>query len=368
MCRLYTMHKLFAFLLLAFANAYPLCNDIYQQHEYLEKERHMFSISTDKSPFDGEYLFDTTRFHPTSCMTENGLVQRLVEGSCKHISDNTALVLQPATHRLPLFDSLVWKMTDALWYLSGWTKIIEDGEHYWFYPNETTDKTVFYLHGVNVVNGFENIVLLRKLARQASVYVSIYSPVLFFDADYNYYHTYSEHIDNVASFIRRYKTYDTDIIGNSYGTIRTTTLCKRYPDLCHELNHIVLTDPLNLNLPFSKMFDACLYGVFFVHPEKTPIYRRSVTINTLRLERYYRHLYNYMDWWEWSIDTELLHEFADTMVLVIGDHDKLISVERNSPAMQLCRVIYTNTRHGMVIFTDFMEQIYDTCPNQGTYG
>ena len=56
MCRLYTMHKLFAFLLLAFANAYPLCNDIYKQHEYLEKERNMFSISTDKSPFDGEYL------------------------------------------------------------------------------------------------------------------------------------------------------------------------------------------------------------------------------------------------------------------------------------------------------------------------
>lgn len=351
------MRKLLLFLFMVFVNGYPRCNDLYEQHEYYENERQIFNVTHDRSPFDIDYSHNTTRFHHTTCVM-NGIIQRISDGSCPFIVKPSFLELQHPLYRISLFDSLVWKMTDALWYLFGWTRLIENGEHYWYYPNETTNRTVFYLHGVNAVNGFENIILLRKLTQHASVYFSIYSPVLYFDADYEYNHTYSQHIDNIAIFIENHKDMSTDIIGNSYGSIRITTICKRYPELCDKMDHIVLTDPLNINLPFSEMFDACLYGIFLVHPNRTHIYHHSMTINTLRLERHYMHIYNYMDLSEWTIDSTMLKRFAHNMVLVIGEQDNLIDINRNSLAMEICRVIYTNTQHGFVIFTDFMDQVY----------
>jgi pimeloyl-ACP methyl ester carboxylesterase len=357
------IRSLFFVFIIAFVNAYPLCNDINEQHKYFENERQLFNIHESQSPFDADFLFDTTRFQVASCMDNNGEIYYPAETSCAYISNNTHLELQKPTYRFPLFDSFIWKLTDTMWYLSGWTKIIENGEHYWYYPNKTSNKTIFFLHGINAVNGFENILLLRKLTREATVYFSVYSPVLYFDTNYEYNNTYSQHIVNIASFIKQHKTDDTDIIGNSYGSIRLTTLCKRFPELCDKMSHIILTDPLNVNLPFSKMFDACLYGVFFIHSEKTPIYRKSITINTLRLQRQYTHMYENMDWYEWSIDTDMMKRFSHNMVLVIGNYDKFIVIDRESPAMKLCRVIYTDTQHGMVIFSDFMEQIYNTCPN-----
>ena len=351
----YIMRTCIFGLLITLVGAYPRCNDVYEQHEYFENERRLFDVAHDRSPFDTDYMFTMTQFQPTTCV-ENDTINRISEGSTPFIMENTQLEQQEPLYRFPLFDSLIWKTTDWLWRLSGWTKIIENGEHYWYYPNDSTDRTVFYLHGVNAVNGFENIVLLRKLARHASVYFSVYSPVLYFDADYGYSHTYSDHIDNVAMFISDHKSTMNDIIGNSYGTIRITTMCKRYPDLCDAMDHIVLTDPLNINLPFSKLLDACLYGIFFNHPDKTPIYHESMTINTLRLERHYMHIYSNMDWYEWSLDSVLMKRFAHNMVLVIGDQDDLIDINRESLALKTSRVIYTH--HGMVIFTDFMDQVY----------
>ena len=353
------MRKLLLYLLLAVVSAYPKCNDLYEQHEYYENERQIFNVTHDRSPFDLEYFHDTTRFHHTTCIVDEK-IQRITDGSCQFIMKYSYLDEQTKLRRISTFDSLAWKFTDSLWYLSGWTRLIENGEHYWYYPNETSNRTVFYLHGINVLNGFENIILLRKLTRHASVYASVYSPILYFDADYEYNHTYSQHIDNVATFIREHKTIHNDIIGNSYGSIRITTICKRYLDICDKMDNIVLTDPLTINLPFSRMFDACLYGIFFTHPNKTHIYHQSMTINTLRLERHYMHVYNYMDWSEWTIDSIMLKRFAHNMVLVIGEQDGLIDINRDSPAMNLCRVIYTDTQHGFVIFTDFMDQVYET--------
>lgn len=351
------MRKLLFFLLVAFVSGYPRCNDLYEQHEYYENERQFFNVTHGRSPFDLEYLHDTTRFHHTTCVAD-GIIQPITDGSCQFIMKYSSMDEQTKLYRLSMFDSLAWKLTDSLWYLSGWTRLIENGEHYWHYPNETSNRTVFYLHGVNVLNGFENIILLRKLARHASIYVSIYSPILYFDADYTYNHTYSQHIENVVTFVDNHKNINNDIIGNSYGSIRITTICKRYPELCNKMDNIVLTDPLTINLPFSKMFDACLYGIFMIHSNKTRIYHQSMTINTLRLERHYMHVYNYMDWSEWTIDSAMLKRFTHNMVLVIGEQDSLIDINRDSPAMKICRVIYTNTQHGFVIFTDFMDQVY----------
>ena len=77
----------------------------------------------------------------------------------------------------------------------------------------------------------------------------------------------------------------------------------------------------------------------------------------MRLERNYQQLFRSLDWFEWSIDTEMLRRFSKNMVLVIGDHDELIEINRDSDALKLCRVIYTDLQHGMVIFIDLMSRV-----------
>jgi hypothetical protein len=323
----------------------------------MERERIMFGVESHMSYLEHETLFNQTMLMPTHCVFENGVIIQPTIGSMNFIDDNTHLERQPPTHRFALLDHVAWKATDALWRLSGWTKIIDNGERYWYYQNANTEDVVFYLHGLNVFNGFENILLLRQLTETSSVYVSVYSPTLLFDSDFAYEHTYSEHINNIAVFIEFKLGVNTDIIGNSYGTIRLTTLCKRFSSLCDKFVNVVMTDPLNINLPYSKVYKAGLYGVYFIHPTLTSEYRKSVTVNTLRTEHFYWHMYHHMNWFEWSIDSEMLRRFSKNMVLVIGDQDNLIEINRDSDALKLCRVIYTDTRHGMVVFTDFMNRV-----------
>lgn len=338
---------------------YLRCNE---NHEYLESERQMFGVSADVSPFESATLFpNRTLIMPSACRNDNGEYVPYDGKTCEFIAKHTHLVLLPPTHRYTGMDKYAMYATDFVWRMLGWRKQIVDGEHYWYLENPNTDNIAFYLHGINGLNGLENMVLLRRLARNASVYFSVYSPVFYLDADYVYLNTYSQHIDNLNAFILSHTaerpTAQYDIVGNSYGTIRATTLCKRYPETCERMRNIVLTDPLNLNIPYFRMFHSVLYGVFFPHPIWTPKYRKSTTIETLRLSKYYMGLWNSMDWYEWSIDSPMIRRFAKQMVLVIGTRDRHIVLNRDSDALKLCRVIYTNTRHGMCIFSDFLGDV-----------
>lgn len=344
----------------AIATAYPRCNDMTAQYEYLETERWMFGVSSDVSPFDSATLFpNRTVFMPSVCQNENGDYIQPAISNCEFIEQNTHLELFPPTNRYTGLDKYATYATDFVWRMLGWQKQIADGEHYWYLDNPNTDNIAFYLHGINGANGLENMYLLRQLAQNASVYFSVYSPVFYLDANYEYKHTYSEHIDNLNSFILSQTASDGryDIVGNSYGTIRTTTLCKRYPDTCERMTNIILTDPLNINIPYSRIFSSILYGVFYPHPVHTPKYRQSVTIQTLRLSKYYMGVWNDMDWYEWSIDSPMIRRFSDKIVLVIGLRDRHIVLNRDSPVFKLSRVIYTDTRHGMCVFSDFIGQI-----------
>jgi hypothetical protein len=379
------MRKWLLFGMCAIATAYPRCNDATAQHEYLETERWMFGVSSDVSPFESETLFpNRTVFMPSACNDGVGNLRfppsltrawgSCAEGAderfafkqppcygipsvsnCEFIKQNTHLELFPPITRYTGLDKYATYATNFVWRMLGWQKQIADGEHYWYLENPHTNNIAFYLHGINGANGLENMYLLRQLAQNASVYFSVYSPVFYLDANYEYKHTYSEHIDNLNSFILSQTTSDGryDIVGNSYGTIRTTTLCKRYPDTCERMTNIILTDPLNINLPYSRIFPSILYGVFYPHPD-TPKYRQSMTIQTLRLSKYYMGLWNYMDWYEWSIDSPMIRRFADKIVLVIGLRDRHIVLNRDSPVLKLSRVIYTDTRHGMCVFSDFV--------------
>lgn len=338
--------------------SYLRCNDIYTQREYFENERRLFDTTIDKAPFEMDNIFNNTLYVPSNCIKNNTM----------HVSDKMFSVFmleQSKLTKIPpmqmdyptIINKIVWKFTDKLWYLTGWQKIIEYGEHYWYYPNHTSNKTTFYLHGVNILNGYENIMLLNTIQKSSSVYISIYSPVMLAFPNYDYNNTLSEHVDNLATFINNKKTTSTEIVGNSYGSVRATILCKRYSSICNQAERIILTDPLTINLPFSIFTKMSIYGALLFHPTETPIYSNIKLINFLRQEKYYNIIVNQHDWYESTIDTIMMKQFSKNLILIIGKYDIHIETNPNVEAMQLCRVIYTNTLHGMVIFSNFYKYL-----------
>ena len=80
-------------------------------------------------------------------------------------------------------------------------------------------------------------------------------------------------------------------------------------------------------------------------------------ITAFRYEKHYYHVVNNLDWHEWSIDTTMMKQFSNNLILVIGKRDEYIDVDPNSEAMQLCRVIYTDTVHGWVVFSNFYNDL-----------
>ena len=123
------------------------------------------------------------------------------------------------------------------------------------------------------------------------------------------------------------------------------------------MSSIILTDPVNLNTPYGKMFVSMFHGAM-AQTNLTDIYGQSRIVRWFRITKHANHLLNNFDWYEWSIDTAFMQKYKNNLILVIGKKDVLLSVNTTSYAMtQICRVIYTNTQHGFVLFTNFMKQI-----------
>jgi hypothetical protein len=318
----------------------------------------MFNIPIDKSPFEMDHVFNSTLYVPTSCVENNTIINQNKSSLIFTMQNSHLEAHSPLKWYVPdILSKLLWRSTDMLWHLSGWTKIVENGEHYWYYPNYATNKTTFYLHGMNALNGYENTFLLNQIKQNSSVYVSIYSPIMFLEQNYDYNNTFSEHVDNVAKFVNQTKQLNSDIIGNSYGSIRITVLCKRYPTICNQMQRIVLTDPVNINVPYSMFTESCYYGILVIHPEKTNMHINKALIKLLIYDKHFYHSINSMNWYEWTIDTTMMKHFSEKIILVIGKYDNYINFDKNSKAMQLCRVIYTDTIHGMVIFSNFYRDL-----------
>ena len=106
------------------------------------------------------------------------------------------------------------------------------------------------------------------------------------------------------------------------------------------------------------MYKLISYGAFFEN-ESTRKYRKigSPTIDFIQKEKHYNHLYSNFDWYEWSIDSTFIQKYKNILVLVIGEKDVFISVNRTSIAISLCQVIYTKTKHGLVLFSNVLNEI-----------
>lgn len=327
------------------------CNQ--SQTEYFQHEMDMFSIDSNEIPFDFKrYSNANVVYFPTSCINENVQIEYpyfthvLADYYVKKFE-------QPLTTSTYLPSTLINSFTNYIWNFMGYTLETHSGELYWHYANKNTDNIVVFFHGINAMNGIENIYLLNQLKKNSSIYVSVYQTT--FVTEYLYNHTYSQHINNVISFLNTKNGKDLTLIGNSYGSIRITTMCKRYN--CSKINKIILTDPVNLNFPFSSLFKHVVHGVF-VNTNYTKKYRKSTTVKVLRQTKQYYHIYNNLDWYEWSLDTIFMEHYKHNLILVIGNYDALLTVNSHSKALtEICRVIYTNTSHGLVLFTDFLKYI-----------
>ncbi len=342
-------------------NAYFKCDS--SQKSYFENERMLFGLEDTIQPFESQYLTETVNYFPTSCIYNNNTISHYPD-SIHFIKQYLYEKVEPIQMNRYIPGSAIGMITDYVWRLMGYVKVIYNNELFWYLDNKYTNDVVIFFHGINAFNGLENLYLLNKLSKNNSIYVSIYQPS--FIADYFHYNnTYSQHIYNIISFIRRELSSKTiSMIGNSYGSIRITTLCKRYD--CSNMSNIILTDPVNINFPYSKIFVSLFHGVFS-HSNLTDTYRMISTVNLLRYEKQYRHMENNFDWYEWTLDTPFMNYYKDILTLVIGKYDDLLSVNETSYAMtKICRVIYTNTLHGFVLFTDFLDDIQtikqsDTC-------
>lgn len=318
----------------------------FNQNDYFEREREMFNVPSYEKPFNyTEYISKPIDYFPYNKPNFVDFIR----------SNTDKLELSSPTPNKRVFgNDFIIKQTHRFWRLLGWQYQIHHDEEYWFYNNTKSDNIVFFLHGINGIDGLENIFLLNQLKQNASVYFSIYKPSFLLDHPYN--RSYSDHINNIIRFLDEYNDKGkVALVGNSYGSIRLTTLCKRCD--CSKYSKIILTDPLHINLPYSSVYKNIVYGVFFEHP--TSEWRRKIaTIQVLRTEKQTTHFEINLNWFEWTIDTPFMDKYKHNLVLVIGEKDNLISVDKNCRALtELNCVIYTNTRHGMLLFTRFLDQI-----------
>jgi hypothetical protein len=336
----------------ASAQTYFNCNS--SQTSYFKNERILFGLDDTIEPFESNYLTKNISYFPTSCIDDNNAISHY-PGSIHFIKQYLYEQVEPIHINRYIPGSVIGMISDFIWSRMGYIKVSYNSEQFWYLENKHASDIVLFFHGINVANGLENLYLLNKLSRNNSIYVSIYQPS--FIVDYFYYNTtYSQHIDNIISFIKtELSDKSVSLIGNSYGSIRVTTLCKRYD--CSGMSNIILTDPVNLNFPYSKIFVSLFHGVFS-QSNLTETYRMISTVNLLRDEKQYSHMENNFDWYEWTLDTPFMNYYKDILTLVIGKYDDLLSVDESSYAMtKICRVIYTNTLHGFVLFTDFLDDI-----------
>jgi hypothetical protein len=314
----------------------------------------LFGLDESNEPFQSNYLNKKIGFFPTSCIDHNNNISHY-PNSIGFIKQYLNILGEPIEINRYIPGWAIGKVTDFVWNLMGYKQVSYKNELFWYLENNYTNNVAIFFHGINVANGLENSYLLNKLSRNNSIYVSIYQPSFISDY-FNYNNTYSQHIYNIISFIKsELNDKRISLIGNSYGSIRVTTLCKRYD--CSGMSNIILTDPVTLNFPYSKLFASIFHGVF-TKSNYTNMYRTITTVNVVRDYKHYRHMEENFDWHEWTIDTQFMEHYKEKLTLVVGKYDNLLSLNQSSYAMtKICRVIYTNTLHGFVLFNNFLDDI-----------
>jgi hypothetical protein len=315
------------------------------QMDYFENERIMFHVPKYEKPYN--YTEITTKRIDQFPLDETFVTyMQSIADKVNHME---------ATKDTPIIgNNYLIRIASGIWRWLGWQHQTHYDEEYWFYNNTKTNNTVFFFHGINGMDGLENTLLLNQLKRNASIYFPIHKQAFLLHHPCD--KSFSDHIDNIIQFVKTFQNKETiAFVGNSYGSIRATTICRRID--CSGLSKIILTDPLHVNLPYSEMAKHVLYGVFLEH-ESSSWRTKFTTVRALRSNKQRSSLERNFNIKEWTMDTPFMEKYKHNLILVIGLKDNLISVDKDSYAMtQLCKVIYTNTIHGMVLFSRFLDRI-----------
>jgi hypothetical protein len=312
------------------------------QTSYFEREKRLFNVDGNVAPFFSDSFSSKTLecFPVTECeflpflFTTNDKLE-VIEYNTTNTANETNYITTVAPY---------------IWRLFGWKSFVFYDEEYWVYENTHTDNIAFYFHGLNAFDGLDNFFTLRQLTYNASVYFPVYKHTYLTSHSYN--HSFTEHIDNVFKFMDLMRG-PVSIIGHSFGCVRVTHMCVRYD--CRRFSKIVLLDPININVPFSMNFKQILFGLVFKSDLTVELNGVSF-IQLMRSDKQRYHLFANYRWKDWSIDSEFLRKYIDNLVLVIGDNDYLISIDKTSVS-NMANTIYTNTAHGMVLFTRIFNEI-----------
>ena len=363
-CIMIQINILFIFLFMIYVNAnsfYLDCDNITQQQLYFESERIAFGVDDIPLDFTRINIQNVTHYYPMTCR-ENSTHIRYVGIDTPYDNVFQYLLKTSENERFPpiksnryeFIDRIVSTTTDSIFVYAGFEKVTYNGEQFWHYKHLTSNNTVFYLHGINLMNGIENLYTIYKIMKKSNVIISVFTPSLIMKSEYN--HTLNEHLTNLNTFILQING-TISLFGNSYGSLRTVVLCKRYPDTCDKFTSIVLTDPLTINAPFS-MLQKCIVNCVFYDIHMQYCYDNKLILTTIRQQKIIEYIRDNLDWYEVSIDTRFMQRFSKSLTLVIGNYDKIINVNKTSYAMtKLCNVIYINTPHGLVLFTNVIDRI-----------
>ena len=344
------MKWIFLLSIVSYTNAYLFCNE--SQHKYFEREREMFGLDSREFPFEAHLSH-----YPTSCINDDGKIVEYPEFT-KYMFETMQYDVNPSVSigvSNYIYTAVEWS-TNVLWRAAGWRHTTYNGEHYRYYENVESNENVVFFHGLNAMNGIENMYLLKQFTRNASVYVSLYEPTFVFEKrNSDYTHTFAQHVNNVAEFISTFDPATLTLVGNSYGTIRMAGLCKSVG--CDLMQRVIMTDPLSINLPFSNAYKMIAFGVY-VKGNHYPEYKNRSVVRTIRIDKHYKHALTNLDWYQWTIDSRFMEKHKHNLVLVIGDRDYGITVNKTSLAMtQTCKVVYIDAKHGGCLFGNVQDWI-----------
>ena len=349
-------------------------NDIPAQRAFYVNERVEFGISDEKQPFNG--VFDEINYgnYPIRYSINNDPKNQTFTDEPRNsfmqilydIKPDKNLTKLPLLH--PITMNIIKPFTDAIFKLSGWS-------HRTYVPPNYTNETeplqmrtkrrhhipdapdapkevIYYLHGLNPLNGIENIQFVGQLSEHLDVNIIMNQNLLCNNHLTN--ESFSSHLSSIIQFINndfndpKNKYTDYHLIGDSYGSIRLAILARSNPELFDSAKSIVWVDPLSINLPYSPTFVRVWECVFnSCSGVQDPI------ITLMNHDSQWTFLYNEIDMYDWSIDSNLLYRYADKCSVIIGLNDIYIDMNQTSPvAMNSCKFHYTDDVHGAVLFND----------------
>jgi len=338
-------------------------NDPVAQTAYYANERYEFGINGTAAPFDESYepencptgfICETHPIYPMSYWDEasHTMDSRYLE----HYVDNIyRKPISKYTMLSPMARDITGYVTDAVIRILGWTRGTYTSSSHpepldlLTVDSADTTETIYYFHGLNPLNGLENLQFLAGVSHVMNVHIIKNHDTLC-----------NNHMTNMSmnqhlALAHEYMMHDIatrnvtayHLVGDSYGSIRMTAMSRLYPDTFDAATTIVWVDPLTMNLPYSPTFTRLWECVF-----KTCDTYDSVT-TILNDRDQYQFLRNNLDMYMWSLDSHTLRKYADKCHVLIGSRDKYVRLNTESPiATTSCKFHITDDAHGGVLTRD----------------